>query len=101
MVQIEDDSSTRNLPSSRFSILPGSIYTSNNSSFWEKICKTWNSLLKEMNVTLGLQEENKKNKMKNKKDENTILLFHDLPLYHLKHILFEFLCNGSVTTKET
>ena len=33
------DSSTQNLPSSRFSILPGYISTSNNSLFWQDICK--------------------------------------------------------------
>ena len=48
IVELQNDL-TRNLPSSRFSILPGYIYAINSCPFWEKVSKAWNSLLKEIN----------------------------------------------------
>ena len=48
LIEIEDNA-TRNLPSSRYSILQGFIFPPNPSKFWIIVCKAWNSLLKEIN----------------------------------------------------
>ena len=83
-----DDLITRNLPSSRFSILPGYIYATTSCPFWEKVSKAWNSLLKEINNLLPTPNED---------EERINLLFHNLELFILKKLLLEFFHNGSIT----